>query len=370
MNLLTDTVYWVAAAMALVGLLGGAWLSSMTPRRARGFLPNIAVLLVASMLVTTAVGLVLNRQNGWYPTLTDLFPAPLDSTVTDVGGNTTDPGAAGPAVTRTDQRTLPDLPSAGNRVQSMTVPTSVGNRTWDVTVVLPDDYFDPAHANDAYPVLVAAHGVPGSMSQWYSTFDMRELGDPVVAAGKVHRFITVIPNLTPDGVDSECVYGPDGPDQLETWLTKDIPDWVHANFRAAPERDAWAWMGFSAGGWCSAMATMLHPDRFAAAVVLSGYFRPLWVGKTPKGLDKAAKERLDLVKLAASNPPAVSLLVQSSTQEDVYYKYATEFLGAVKPPTTATAVTDTSGGHALTSWKPHIAPALEWLGKTVPGFQP
>lgn len=368
MNLLTDAVYWVAAGLALVTLVGGTWLTTRTPRRRRGFLPNLAVLLVASLLVTISVGLVLNRQNAWYPTLADLFPSAFDAAVKQYGAQ---PGEGRDSkVTRTDRRTLPALPSPGGRQQAVTVPTSVGHRQWNVTIILPDDYFDPAHATDAYPVLFAGHGVPGSMAQWYSTLDLRELGDPVVAAGKVHRFITIIPELTPGGVDTECVFGPDGPDQMETWLTKDIPEWVRTHLRAAPERDAWAWIGFSAGGWCSAMATMLHPDRFAAAVVLSGYFRPWWEGHTPAELDKAALERLDLVRLAETKPPAVSLWVQSSTADHLYHRDAVEFLAAVRPPTAVTEVTDTSGGHAMTSWRPHVGPALEWLGANVAGFRP
>lgn len=346
MKLLTDRVYWVAGALAAIALAGGAWLTSLTGPGWPGLLVNLLVLLVAVCLALVAVGLVLNRLNAFYERTSDLFPARRAPAVRIVGA---DPG---------------------RRQQLVTIPSSVGNRDWQVTIILPEGYSDPEHAEDVYPVLVAAHGYPGTMAQWHEVLDIRELGDPVVAEGSIRPFITVIPRISPTGEDTECVHGPDAPTQMEQWLMCDVPEWVTANLRAAPERDAWAWLGFSEGGWCAAMAAMLHPERFAAAIVLTGYFRPWWDGVPPADLDEAALQRLDLVALAGTAPPPVSMWVQSSKGDRIYHDFTSEFLDAVSPPLSVTAVTDEFGGHARGTWRPHVAPALRWLGANVAGFRP
>jgi pimeloyl-ACP methyl ester carboxylesterase len=39
-------------------------------------------------------------------------------------------------------------------------------------------------------------------------------------------------------------------------------------------RNAWATIGDSSGGFVAAMATIHHPVQYSAAIVLGGYFRP------------------------------------------------------------------------------------------------
>ena len=95
-----------------------------------------------------------------------------------------------------------------------------------------------------------------------------------VAAGKMQSALIVSPQIEfPGGVDTECVNGRPGNPQVETWLTRDVPDWVTHTFRVRTARSSWAVIGLSAGGWCAAMAAML-PAQYSAAIVLGGYFRP------------------------------------------------------------------------------------------------
>lgn len=104
MNLLTNAIYPVAVILVLVAVVGGAWLTSRTRRGWGGTLLNGLVILLASLLVTLGVGLVLNRQNGWYPTLQDLLPAPSDSAGKVYGAH---PEASPNAdVTRRDDRSI------------------------------------------------------------------------------------------------------------------------------------------------------------------------------------------------------------------------------------------------------------------------
>ncbi len=385
MNLLDDSVYGVAALLGVVAVVGGGVLTALTPRRRwQGVLINAAVVALAAALVASGLFLVLNRQNAWYGSLGEAWadaaggrqPVGPDGAV---GDETAGAGATAPSdvygkdhqARRTDARVLAPLPSPGQRVQVFDVPTADGRASWPVTVVLPTDYFDAGSAQRAYPVLMAGHGIPGNREQYLAVIDIRTYGDPAVQAKKIAPFITVIPSITPGGQDTECIFGPGGATQLETWLANDVPAFVKGRLRTIQERTGWAWTGFSGGAYCAAMITMRHPDTFAAAAMLGGYYRPEWgKAKPPWPAGSAQDKEYDLIALAASRPPAVALWVQTSQRDPESWPDTQRFLAAAKSPTLVTAVIDTTGGHSWKVWLPHMSGALEWLGTTVPGFAP
>ena len=123
----------------------------------------------------------------------------------------------------------------------------------------------------------------------------------------------------PFGVDTECVNGDPGKPQIETWLAEDVPNWIARTFRVTTQRSSWATMGLSAGGWCAAMATMLHPAQYSAAVVFGGYFRPDF-GPYYEAFPKTSplQTRYDLVKLAR-HPPPVALWLEASHADELSY---------------------------------------------------
>lgn len=173
---------------------------------------------------------------------------------------------------------LPPIPTArmsSSGVISYTVTGSLIEIVGTVLVQVPPGYTDPANASVKYPVIEAFHGYPGSVQ---SRIGAMNLGGEVAqqAAAKQMRLALVVsPQVEiPPGVDTECVNGTPGNPQLETWLAQDIPNWVTHTFRVQTDRASWAAIGLSAGGWCAAMVAMLHPAQYAAAIVMSGYFRP------------------------------------------------------------------------------------------------
>ncbi|WP_425307792.1 alpha/beta hydrolase-fold protein [Ammonicoccus fulvus] len=369
MDLLSDAAYWLAGALALVALVAGAWLTSRTPRNWKGTLLNGVAVLVAGVMMVTSVGLVLNRQNGWYSSVGDLFQS-AQSTTDNYGAGSPFEGAEGAApAAPPPAATLPPLPTR-DRIQRFDVPTSVGHQTWNVTVILPPDYFAAESSAKTYPVVYAGHGFPGSPQQYLEAFDIQKMGDNAVRARSIKPFITVIPNITPTGADTECITGPDDVQQLETWLAKDVPAFVAGHLRAAPGRTNAAWLGFSLGGWCGTMLTMRHPETFGAAAALGGYYQPWWVGPAPWPAGDARADGYDLVKMAGDKPPAVALWVQSSRKDTQSWPRTEQFLKAVKPPLSVTAVIDSSGGHNFSGWVGHGPAVLTWLGETVPGFKP
>lgn len=372
MNLQTDWVYFWAAVLGTLAVFGTALLLTRTGRGWKGYLLNVVALLIANVMVLLSVGLILNRQNAWYTYVSDLWAqADGQEEVAGDASNLYAQDTASPEPEPTGKPSaLPPLPSPGQRVQTFKVPTSVGHQTWDVQVFLPEGY--DQNAATTYPVLMALHGYPGTPSVFgpKNRMDIQKYTDSLVRGKKVAPFITVAPNILPGAKDTECVYGPDGHNQLETWLSKDVPEFIHKSLRVKHERTSWATLGYSFGGWCAPMLTLLHPDRFGAAISLSGYFRPQWMTTPPFTRQSKEGQRLDLIE-ATKKRPKVAVWVQASKADPTVWPTVKEFIDtAPKHGIFVTSVVDDRGGHIWTQWAPRITTAVAWLGQTLPGFRP
>jgi len=268
---------------------------------------------------------------------------------------------------------LPALPPPAGRPQGVitsTVRGALSGLTGTVIVRLPPGYTWPDRATVRYPVLETFSGYPGAPTQWLRTMSLGDAVDTAVAAGQLRPLLVVSPQVEfPRGVDTECVDGAPGP-AVETWLTRDVPDWVARTYRVSGDRASWATIGLSAGGWCAAMATMLHPAQYSAAVVMGGYFSP-WFGPNYEGVRPGSPgaARYDLVAVAR-RPPPVALWLETSHSDPMSYTSSARFLKGVRPPLSVDAVVLRNAGHRIAIWRDLLPQALTWLGRTVPGFRP
>jgi len=158
---------------------------------------------------------------------------------------------------------------------------------------------------------------------------------------------------------------------MEDWLTQDVPDWVRHHLRVANDRTSWATMGLSTGGFCSMMATMLHPDTYAAAIELGGYLAPQFDKHyRPFAPGSDAWNRYDLVKLAAAAPPPVQLWIETSTTDTLSYPQNAQLIAHATAPLTVTTDILQDAGHRMSVWVGAMPAALTWLGSTEHGFRP
>ena len=171
-----------------------------------------------------------------------------------------------------------------------------------------------ASAARRYPVLEAFHGYPSQPLNWMKVFHIRQAVEARVRAHQLHPTLVVMPQIEiPRGLDTEGVNGGPGKPQVETWLTRDVPDWVGQHFRVIANRNAWATIGYSAGGFVAAMATVLHPAQYSAGIVMGGYFRPdFGPFYEPFTAKSRSGKYYDLRHVAPRRPPPVSLWVETS----------------------------------------------------------
>jgi Putative esterase len=337
---------------------------------------RVGMLLLVNVLVLLTAATQLNAAFLFFADWTDLRGALGGApTVTAVarGGTAsraasrTVAGAAARAATR-----LPPLPagvgSAG--VISYTVRGAASGLTGAVVVQLPPTYRDPRRAAQRYPVIETFHGYAGYPSLWITLMNLGGVMAQQVAAGKMQSALIVSPQIEfPGGVDTECVNGRPGNPQIETWLTQDVPNWVTHTFRVRTVRSSWATIGLSAGGWCAAMATMLHPAQYSAAIVLGGYFRPEFGPfYEPYPPNSPLTRRYDLVALARRRPPPIAMWLETSHADAVSYRSSAAFLKVTRPPLSVDAVVLQHAGHRLALWQAILPRSLAWLGANVPGF--
>lgn len=200
---------------------------------------------------------------------------------------------------------------------------------------------------------------------------MNQITDPLVEKRQIATPIFVAPTLGfPGHDDSECTNGGPGIAQVETWAAVDVPEFVRAHFRVRPDRSSWATLGYSFGGYCSALITMLHPKSFGSAIILGGYFRPTFPGALPYPRDGVLARRYDLIALAKTKPPAVAMYVQTGPMDTPSWPTCREFFDAVRAPTSVTKIVDPTAGHRGSVWSAYLPKSLAWLGATAPGFAP
>jgi S-formylglutathione hydrolase FrmB len=141
---------------------------------------------------------------------------------------------------------------------------------------------------------------------------------------------------------------------VATWLDDDVRRIVLDNFRALPERDAWATMGYSTGGYCAAKLPVQYPRLFRAGVSLAGYFTPYTAA-----LAKLPGENLPAV--LRQRRPDVDLLLATSRQDPGTAAALDTMVQATVPPTRVYTYVVPHGGHNTGVWTAMLPKCFQWL---------
>ncbi len=375
MSLTSSAFLVLVVAVLVIAVVAAAALLPRTRATFRGFCARLVTLVGVSLLALVTAGVVLNNQFLFYAGWSDLLGTGTATHQSAQGGGAAtravDAPVPGPSLTTAQPQALPALPKPGDRVQSYSVKGARSGLSGRVVVLLPADY-EAAGTTRRYPVLEAFHGFPGNPEVWAKAFPALPEIDAAVARRAVAAPIVVAPQLEfPSGTDTECVNGAAGAAQVETWIAEDVPEFVARTLRVRTDRASWATIGYSSGGWCAAMATMLHPNVFASAIVLGGYFAPDFSkGSQPFAAGSAAAQRYDLVALARRQPPPCALWVETSKADGLSYPSSAAFLAAAAAPLAVQSTVLPDAGHRASVWIDLLPQALGWLGGVASGFAP
>ncbi|MDX3313790.1 alpha/beta hydrolase-fold protein [Streptomyces sp. ME08-AFT2] len=355
----------IVVALLAVALPLLLWSRMRGPRLLR-VAARMLMLLFAQGTAVALVFVLVNNANSLYDTWDDLLGTGTHvQQAADLGAD----GTGGITIDRLpkvrqqfEPATGPGL-RASDGVRVTQLEGQVSGVNAEVYVWLPPQYDDPAYAHRSFPVVELLPGYPGSPKSWYGSLRVQERLAPLMRSGEVAPFILVAPRTTLlPGVDTGCANVPHVVN-ADSWLSIDVPKMVRDNFRAQPAPTGWAVAGYSAGAHCAVKLAVAHPDRFRAAVSLSGYSDPIGqryslAAKSPS-LRRANNPYLLLRQAVV--PPAVALYLSGQPHDG--YEEALALRKAAKAPTTVHVVyfPKSAGGHTMALWRPQVVPAFRWL---------
>lgn len=253
----------------------------------------------------------------------------------------------------------------GGVVLSQTLVGQTTHLKTPALIYLPPQYFQPQYAHTKFPVALVFPGYPGNPPIYFTHLPMAQIMQQEVAAGRAQPFIAVVVKETPLAPwDTECANVPNGP-QVETFLSHDVRTQISQVLRVRTDRQGWAMMGSSTGGFCSVKMVMQHPSQYATAVGLSGYYKALLdhtTGALYHGSKLLQNQNSPLWMLQNQPAPPVDVLATISKQ-DKTYPQTVALMHAVKPPMRLSAIVSPTGGHNLRTYGAVLPQVMDWLGK-------
>ncbi|MFI5620618.1 alpha/beta hydrolase [Streptomyces sp. NPDC051567] len=324
---------------------------------------RVLMVVLAQALAVVLVFVGINRSANFYASWDDLLgTGDYVTAAKDLGPDGL--GGAKAAERPKVRQEFRPADGLGGRVQWTELEGAVSGVRGDVHVWLPPQYDDPAWKDRKFPVVELIAGTPGTARSWFQGLKVHQTLEPLMRDGTVQPFILVSPRTMLLGnADTGCANIP-GKVNADSWLSVDVRKMVTDNFRASPEARSWGVAGYSAGGYCAAKLALAHPDRYSAAVSLSGYNDPTLVPSSPVAQDPELSRTHHLLAMlkAAPAPPPVSLWLSGTPQDG--YQAGLELKGAAQPPTLIHAE-KVAGGHNIESWVRQLPQTFGWLGTQV-----
>ncbi|MHA6765181.1 alpha/beta hydrolase [Streptacidiphilus sp. PAMC 29251] len=356
-----NTLVWIGVGiLALVlALVRMPWL------RARGRVGAA----VAVLLVVALAGSKINQQYQEYPTLR-AAPGPWQ---VKPGALTADDRSKKPTVPVPAGKTIADVwvPPAGmpakGTVSSVAIPGVVSHfAARDGYVYLPPAYL--TSPRPLLPVLVLLPGQPGDTDAWINSGQLAPTMDAYAAAHKgLAPVIVMADPLGSTFANTLCMDSRIA--QVQTYLARDVPDWISAHLQVATGRTARTIGGLSFGGTCSLQLAVNAPQVYGSFLDLSGQDEPT-LGSRSKtvdaafGGDAAAFAKVNPLDVLArkSFPDTAAALVAGSTDHTFTPQQRRVQAACVKAgmPTNFLLL---PGGHGFAVWRAGLVAQLPWLAQ-------
>ena len=382
MNLTSDTLLDAMIALTVISVALTVWLwPRLAGRGLLWILARLGMILMSQVSLVLVVALMVNSYGDFYPTWQDLVGGGGNQQV--AFGQTS--GGAGTAVNGViGGKLLVPVPGGADSVKDM--PKGPADQVGQLSevrlygksshldalayVYLPAQYFQPAYAHTAFPVITAYPGYPGWVQQLVQRMSLPEQVASMEMQGKMQPTILV---LVSENVvaprDTDCVNVVKGP-QVDTFMSTDYAAAIRSGLRVTDDPRGWGLTGYSEGGTCALELAMRHPDLFGVVGDMGGDYSDLEDGESgnlfgPKG----SRSRAELMqqyniawRLAHLPVPSIQVLV-ATTEKESDYKATQAFLQEVRAPMTATPMFLKVGGHNFGPWTQERDPELVWMSQ-------
>jgi enterochelin esterase-like enzyme len=266
---------------------------------------------------------------------------------------------------RSETRATGKLPTHGETI-AITIPGTISKfQTGQAFVYLPPSWF--ANPEPQLPVIELIAGVPGEPADWTRAGYADSTSTAFAESHHGKAPILVIPANNGNAQDTECSNGPLG--NAETYLVKDVPNFMQANFNAAVGKHSLAVAGLSDGGTCASMLALRNPQVFQIFGDYSGYASPTYLNDNEQqtisiiyGGSKADYEAHNPVHLLTTMRfPGVAGWFTAGQSDPQPLAAAMQLSALAEKAGLQVCVTTPPGEHSFTFWAQAFKDSLPWL---------
>lgn len=237
-------------------------------------------------------------------------------------------------------------------------------------------WLPPGYARERttrYPVIYVLHGLSGSERDFFRLGRLETHLKDALAAKTLPPVIVVSP-AGDDGYWTD--HAPSGSKPGPRWgryVADDLVAWVDARYRTLADREHRAIVGVSMGGYGALSLALTHPDRFGAAVSLSGALFPtvpthrpvykrVW-GNPPDPAWFAKASPMELLRTLPLDAPMPALYLQVGRSDELGFAAFAEAAHRVLVERGVDHTFHvTPGGHAWTVWAAETPAWLAFVG--------
>jgi len=358
---LPTLIFFAIATIGLTLFLTIFWHRLHKPGFAN-HLGRFMILLLCQVLAMATIGIQVNRANGFYESWNDLFGTSSGYTQGIAASNLISPLA------KADLKNA-EHPSAHSTLISEVITGASSQVTSLVELDIPNSAVTEmlsAHTLNPHKYRFAEFltGFPSQPKMW---FEVLQIDSEISRYNALHpdnQVIGVFPEINIAGhMDLECMNFPNGGPQTETWLSTDIHDYVAHRF--AVKDSSWGIMGVSTGGWCSSMLMTRHPNLYAAAVSIAGYYRPALPLTDSKELQSAMRKKYDFTASEKQLTAVKPMYLTASLGDRYSIRETKKFLAHHYSHLHIEYKQLKSGGHNSRVWVSLIPAAFDWLQRNV-----
>jgi enterochelin esterase-like enzyme len=251
------------------------------------------------------------------------------------------------------------------------VPGKLSHLHRTVYVYLPPQYFQAAYQHYRFPSIELIHGFPGNPQDWITVLSVNSTLDSMVGQHLAKPAVLVMPDANGRlGVSLQCLNQHRGP-QDNTYLSKDVPDYLSASLRIQPPGSGWGIAGYSEGGFCAANFGLQHGRIYSYAGVLSGYFRPSdnqfahpvrMISAFASARQARQNTPLDLVRSRRARQPIAQFWMGTGGGDggDLRSSEVFQQLLQLRQPDVMLKVA-ARGGHTMYTWRMLLPQLLAWM---------
>jgi hypothetical protein len=161
----------------------------------------------------------------------------------------------------------PDTLANGAQLTVRIPPAASGFSARDAHLFVPSGWLrDPTSTR---PVVEMMMGQPGRPTLGATLDALHSLGAERLDDAP---FVLVVDQL--GAIDKNPPCSDTSAGKLDTYLSKDVPDWIRADLPASGDRRSWVIAGYSHGGECAAYLGAKHPGTWGNVVDISGPDKP------------------------------------------------------------------------------------------------